>query len=31
MEPVLDQPYKLQARITLVLNPGVKVRISKRI
>jgi cytochrome P450 len=30
MEPLLDQPYKLKARITLVLDPGVKVRISKR-
>lgn len=30
MEPVLDQPYQLKARITLVLSPGVKVRLSKR-
>jgi len=30
LEPVWDQPYQLKARITLVLSPGVKVRLSKR-
>ncbi len=30
VEPVLDQPFKLKARITLVLDPGVKVRISRK-
>jgi hypothetical protein len=30
IEPVPEQPYRLKARITLVLDPGVKVRISKK-
>ncbi|MDQ3232054.1 MAG: cytochrome P450 [Pseudobdellovibrionaceae bacterium] len=30
IEPVLDQPYQIKARITLVLNPGVKVRLTKK-
>jgi cytochrome P450 len=30
IEPVPEQPHKLKARITLVLDPGVKVRISKK-
>jgi cytochrome P450 len=30
IEPLPEQPHRLKARITLVLDPGVKLRISKR-